>query len=61
MIKNQKETAIQDEQQLKSKQDIINEIIKIISENNLTVNEARKILQFASHKLGNQQVTVSSY
>lgn len=56
MNRSQKETAIQDEQQLKEKQEIINDIINILAENNLTIAEAKEILYTTSKKICNQTV-----
>lgn len=39
-----------------NKKEIIDEIIKIISNNNLTILEAKEILRIASKKLDNQYV-----
>lgn len=50
---NEKETAIQSEQQ--SYEAIINEIIKIIAKENLTIKEANKVLYKTSDKI-NQQI-----
>lgn len=58
MNEKQKETAIQNEQQL-NKKDIINDIIKILANNNLSVSNAREILRITSKKLGEQRITVS--
>ena len=40
-----KETATQNEQQLKSKQDIIKDIINLLAENNLSIDNAKEILR----------------
>ena len=56
----QKETAIQNEQQSTSKRKIVDEIIQILADNNLSIAEAREILNIASKKLGKQTVRVSS-
>lgn len=56
----QKETAILEEQQSISKRIIVDEIIKILADNNLSIAEAREILNVASKKLGQQTVRVSS-
>lgn len=56
----QKETAIQNEQQQKSNKEIVDNIIKLLAENNLTITDAREILQIASKKLGKQIVRFSS-
>lgn len=52
----QKETAIQNEQQLKSKKDIVDNIINVLANNNLSIIEAKEILRTVSHKLGEQKV-----
>lgn len=56
----QKETAILEEQQSISKRIVVDEIIKILADNNLSITEAREILNIASKKLGEQTVRVSS-
>lgn len=56
----QKETAILEEQQSISKRIVVDEIIKILADNNLSITEAREILNIASKKLGKQTVRVSS-
>lgn len=56
----QKETAILEEQQSISKRIVVDEIIKILADNNLSIIEAREILNIASKKLGKQTVRVSS-
>ena len=53
---NIKKTAIQNEQQ--SKETIINEIIKIIAKENLTIEEANKVLYDTSKKINQQIVQV---
>ena len=58
-IEDKKETAIQDEQQLNPKLKIINDIIKVLDDNNLSISESREILNNASKKLGQQTVRVS--
>lgn len=55
----QKETAIQNEQQQKSNKEIVDNIIKILAENNLTITDAREILQITSKRLGKQTVRFS--
>lgn len=55
----QKETAIHDEQQSVSKKEIIDTIISILTENNLSITEARDILNITSKKLGQQMVKAS--
>lgn len=54
------ETAIQFEQQSNLKQEIINNIIALLAENNLTISEANEILHMTSKKLCQQTVKVSS-
>lgn len=56
----QKETAILEEQQSISKRIVVDKIIKILADNNLSIIEAREILNIASKKLGKQTVRVSS-
>lgn len=56
----QKETAILEEQQSISKRIVVDEIIKILADNNLSIIEAREILNIASKKLVKQTVRVSS-
>lgn len=56
----QKETAIQNEQQQKSNEEIVDKIIALLADNNLTITDAREILQIASKKLGKQIVRFSS-
>lgn len=51
-----KETAIQNEQQLKTKQEIINDIIKIFADNIISITEADSILHATSIKLKTQPV-----
>lgn len=55
----QKLTVIQDEQQSVSKKEIIDNIINILANNDLSISEAREILRVASHKLGEQKITTS--
>lgn len=55
-VKLQKETAIQNEQQSNFKQKIIDDIIKILADNNLSIYEARELLNLTSKKLGRQIV-----
>ena len=50
---NIEKTVIQNEQQ--SKEAIINEIIKIIAKENLTIEEANKVLYKTSQRI-NQQI-----
>lgn len=53
---NIKETAVQNEQQ--SQEMIVNEIIKIIAKENLTIEEANKVLYKTSKKINQQIVQV---
>lgn len=55
-----KETATQNEQQLKSKQEIINDIIYILAKNNLTISDSQYILHETSKEICKQTVRVSS-
>ena len=55
----QKETAIQNEQQLKSKQEIIDEIIKILANNNLTITDSKYILYETTKVICRQKVQSS--
>lgn len=57
-IELQKDTAIQNERQY-SKKEIIDDIIKILANNKLSITEAREILKNASKKIGNQMVIVN--
>ncbi len=52
----QKETAIQNERQLKTKQEIVNDIIKILATNNLSIADAKEILYATSKELNRQTV-----
>lgn len=54
-----KETAIQNEQQLKSKQ-ITNKIINILVDNSLSIIESKNILDSVLNKLDQQKVTNTS-
>lgn len=54
-MSNQKETAIQKEQQLEKT--IINEIIKLFAENNLTIAQANEILYETRDQITKQTVT----
>ena len=51
-----KRTVVQDERQ--SKETIINEIIKIMAKENLTIEEANKVLHETSKKINQQIVQV---
>lgn len=55
----QKETAIHNEQQPKSKETIINDIIKILADNNLTIMNSKDILYETSKVICRQVVKVS--
>ena len=55
---NTKNTVIHEERQY-SKKEIIDDIIKILVDHNLSVSEAREILKFTSRKLGEQKITIS--
>ncbi len=52
----QKETAIQNEQQLKTKQEIIKDIINLLATNNLSIADAKEILYATSKELNRQTV-----
>jgi hypothetical protein len=51
-------TAIQNEQQFKTTQEIIDEIIKIFADNIISISDANYILEETSKKLCMQPVTV---
>lgn len=53
-----KETAIQNEQQLKTK--IIDSVIAILAENNLSISESKEVLHMVSKRLELQKVTTFS-
>lgn len=55
-----KETAIQNEQQSKTKQEIINDVIDILAANKLTITDAKDILYATSKELSRQKVKASS-
>ena len=55
----QKETAIQNERQSKSNKEVIDKIIQLLAENNLTITDAREILRITSRKLGEQIIRFS--
>jgi len=57
MKERTKETAIQNEQQ--PYEAIINKIIQIIAKENLTIEEAKKVLYATSKKINQQIVLVS--
>lgn len=52
-------TAIHNEQQSKSKQEIIEEIIQILADNNLTITDSKDILYETSKVICRQTVRVS--
>lgn len=56
MENKEKETAIQNGQQLKSKQEIIDNIIKILASNNLTITDSKDILHETSKVICKQKV-----
>lgn len=60
-MNRQKETAIQKEQQSRETliNEIINEIIKIFADNNITIEEADKIRYMLLEKIKQQTVRVS--
>ena len=53
-----KETAIPDEQQFKSTQEIIEEIIKLFADNIISISDAKDILEETSKRLCKQPVVV---
>ncbi len=59
-IELQKETAVLYGQQSKSKQEIINDIIEILANNNLTITDSQNILHETSKVICRQVVRVSS-
>lgn len=52
-----KETAEQNEQQFKTRKEIIDDIIKIFADNVISISEAGSILQVTSKKLKMQPVS----
>ena len=58
MQNRDKETAIQDERQLKTTQEIIDEIIKLFAENIISISDAKDILEETSKRLCKQPVVV---
>lgn len=58
--KTQKETTVQNEQQLKLKHKLTDSIIDIFVKNNLSINEARDILESVLIKLGEQRISITS-
>lgn len=56
----QKETAIRNEEQPKTKEAIINDIIKILADNNLSIMDSRDILHATSKTICKQTVKISS-
>lgn len=59
MNTTQKETAIHSEQQQKTKQEIVNDIINILAGNNLTITDAKDILYTTSKAICRQKVRIS--
>lgn len=55
-----KEAVTQNEQQLKSSDEIIDEIIKLFADNIMSISDANYILDETSKRLFNQPVTVIS-
>lgn len=55
-----KETAVQNEQQLKLKQEIIDDIIKILADNNLTIVDSKNILYETFKSICQQKVMFSN-
>lgn len=53
------ETAIQNEKQLKSSKEIIDEIIKILADNIIPISHAKYILKETSKKLCDQPVVIN--
>lgn len=58
-IQNNNKTATSDEQQFKTKQEIIEEIIQILADNNLTITDSKDILYETSKAICRQVVRVS--
>lgn len=57
-IQNKEKAAAQSkQQQINTKQEIINDIIKILAENNLTITDSKDILHETSKKICNQTVS----
>ena len=56
---NNNKTATQNEKQLKDKAIIINDIIKILADNNLTITDSKDILYETSKAICRQTVKVS--
>lgn len=56
---NNKITAAQNEQQPKSRKEIINDIIQILASNNLTISDSNSILYETSKAIYNQIVKTS--
>lgn len=52
-------TATSDEQQFKTKESIMNDIIKILADNNLTITDSKYILYETSKVICKQVVKVS--
>ena len=58
MQNQNKETAIQNEQQFKTTHEIIEEIIKIFADNIISISDAKDILEETSKRLCKQPVVV---
>ena len=58
MQNRDKETATQNEQQFKTTQEIIDEIIKLFAENIISISDAKDILEETSKRLCKQPVVV---
>jgi len=58
MQNQNKETAIQNEQQFKTTLEIIEEIIKIFADNVISISDAKDILEETSKRLCKQPVVV---
>ena len=56
MDNEKKETAIQNEQQLNEREEIVNSIINILAKNNLSITEAKNVLYVVSKKICQQIV-----
>lgn len=54
-------TAIHNEQQLKTKQNIINDIIKILADNNLTIADSKDILYETTKMIYKQVISTFNY
>lgn len=51
-----KETAVPNKQQLKTKQKIVNDIIRLLAKNNLTIIDSKEILYETSKAIFKQKV-----